>query len=270
LSSFVACCAFTVAACLLHQATVFVVVVGDEEIDDQTPSSTTSSSLDDGVEDSLYDPIQVDPDCRQEGDGGGDAASCWSPPETTIEQHREEMVQHGPNFDATCSYGGNDPDEGIDDDDEKDATCAIPNPLTSKTRIVDKHWGRDPTILRMRDKLRLSGTGASMKHERRDPKYSAGENSRPPIFLLPGLASTRLVAWRFKACNSHLLLSDIKVQDYVWLNINLIMQMGTIDVSCMKECLQLGWNQSDTDNLETVRTVSSCVSSSNSSSSLSR
>jgi hypothetical protein len=36
----------------------------------------------------------------------------------------------------------------------------------------------------------------------------------------------------------------------VWLNINLVMQMGTIDVSCMKECISLGLNQTDTDDLE--------------------
>jgi hypothetical protein len=44
-------------------------------------------------------------------------------------------------------------------------------------------------------------------------------------------------------------LSDIKVQDYVWLNINLILQMGTINVVCMKECMTLGWNQTDTSDL---------------------
>lgn len=40
------------------------------------------------------------------------------------------------------------------------------------------------------------------------------------------------------------------ITDCVWLNMNLIMQMGTIDVSCMQECLQLGLNQSDTDDRE--------------------
>jgi len=65
---------------------------------------------------------------------------------------------------------------------------------------------------------------------------------------MPGLASTRLVAWRYKAC-AHPLLTDIKVQDIVWLNLQFIMQMGTIDCSCVIECMQLGWNQSDTDDL---------------------
>ena len=74
---------------------------------------------------------------------------------------------------------------------------------------------------------------------------------RPPIFLLPGLASTRLVAWKFKSCPMHPLLSDIKVQDYVWLNINLLFQMGTLDPACWQECMTLGRNQTDTDDVET-------------------
>jgi hypothetical protein len=158
--------------------------------------------------------------------------------------------------------------------------------------VVDKHWGSDPNILRMRDQLRHTGSGESIKSqhqqqqqqqqqqsesEQEEPpttttdtksdtksKYDSKQkydskssnpknqqNHRPPIFLLPGLASTRLVAWRFKGCPQHPLLSDIKVQDIVWLNINLIMQMGTIDPSCIIECMQLGWNQSDTDDLKT-------------------
>ena len=68
---------------------------------------------------------------------------------------------------------------------------------------------------------------------------------------MPGLASTRLVAWRYKSCPQHALLSDIKVQDYVWLNINLVLQMSSISIDCFKECLSLGWNQTDTDDIET-------------------
>jgi hypothetical protein len=127
-----------------------------------------------------------------------------------------------PKIDASCSYGGDDPDSA-------DGTCVHEG-------VVDKHWGSDPTILRMRDRLRKSGNG------------EIPTNRRPPIFLLPGLASTRLVAWKFKAC-PHPLLSDIKIQDYVWLNINLVMQMSTIDVTCMSECLHLGRNQSDADDI---------------------
>ena len=58
------------------------------------------------------------------------------------------------------------------------------------------------------------------------------------------------MAWKFKECRGAF-SSDIKVQDYVWLNINLVLQMGTVNVDCMKECLKLGLNQSDTDDWET-------------------
>ena len=139
---------------------------------------------------------------------GDSSNTCWEPPASTI--------------DARASYGGDDPDESstCSADDDTKQTC--------KDGRIDEHWGSNQTLLELRDRLRLQTT------------------KRPPIFLLPGLASTRLVAWKYKQCKQHHpLLSDIKVQDYVWLNINLVMQMGTIDVSCMKECLQLGLNQSD-------------------------
>lgn len=69
-------------------------------------------------------------------------------------------------------------------------------------------------------------------------------NDRPPVFLMPGLASTRLVSWKYKSC-ANALLSDVKVQDYVWMNINMIIQMATIDGSCFLECMTLGFNQTD-------------------------
>jgi hypothetical protein len=185
----------------------------------------------DGIHDSLYDPIQADPDCTATSD-----STCNDLPESTVEITQTTI-------DVTFCYGGDDPDTDtcINNNDSLNETQRA-----SSTLFVDKHWGSDPNILTMRDKLRDSGSGASSKQRR----GSNVDTKRPPIFLLPGLASTRLVAWKFKAC-AHPLLSDIKVQDYVWLNIQLIMQMSTIDVSCMRECLALGWNQSDTDDLAT-------------------
>jgi chemotaxis protein histidine kinase CheA len=271
----------------------------------------------DGIEDSFYDPFQADPDCLS--GNSGDDASCWSPPastietETTITETTEMDAPLTPEqqllVDATCAYGGDDPDEisitndDIDDDndaiqqerEQREQQCrATANASASKPKppeLVDKHWGSDPNILRMRNQLRQTGSGESIRFaeqrkakeskrnenseqstndqnkqkqneqkQQEDPNQSDSNtnsnskdnsNPRPPIFLLPGLASTRLVAWKFKACPQHPLLSDIKVQDIVWLNINLIMQMGTIDCSCIQECMQLGWNQSDTDDLAT-------------------
>ncbi len=168
----------------------------------------------DRIEDSMLDPLASDPSCLEDG------KDCWAPPKSTIETQVHQI-------DATCTYGGDDPGSLR----SEEPTCN-----TETTTVeVDKHWGSDQRILKMRNQLLGSG--------------SSRENKRPPIFLMPGLASTRLVAWRYKTCSSHPLLSDIKIQDYVWLNINLIIQMGTIDVACMKECMKLGINQTDTDDL---------------------
>jgi hypothetical protein len=271
---------------------------------------------DDHVEDSFYDPFQADPDCLNES-GGKEDASCWSPPASTIDEENEAETESELTpeqqllVDATCAYGGDDPDEEItitvddDDDDidnaailqkeEREQQCRsdaakpstnVPPGSASKAKQqlhTDKHWGSDPNILRMRNQLRQTGSGESIRfaEQRKAKEQSSNDNEqqqqneqqqnnkdskdsnsnnngskdnsnpRPPIFLLPGLASTRLVAWKFKACPQHPLLSDIKVQDIVWLNINLIMQMGTIDCSCIQQCMQLGWNQSDTDDLST-------------------
>lgn len=165
----------------------------------------------DMIEDSFLDPLQADPSCNQDG---GNSDDCFTPPASTIET--ETML------DATCFKGGEDPSQ------EEVEQCI------QEETVVDKHWGKDPSLLAMRDQLRKQA---------RQPL----NDTRPPIFLMPGLASTRLVAWKFKKCKNNLLLgSDIKVQDNVWLNINLILQMGTVNVQCMSECLSLGLNQSDT------------------------
>jgi len=217
----------------------------------QASSSSSSSSSSpppallsqDTIEDSLFDPIQADPDCEQPGD-----ASCYDLPETTVEQVPDQTVL----IDATCSYGGDDPAERNAEfpsaSSQQDQTITCTEEEQPQTIHVDKHWGSDPNILWMRDKLRRTGMGTSGR-----TRTSTDDivNKRPPIFLMPGLASTRLIAWRYKECASNPLLSNIKVQDNVWLNINLVVQMSTIDVTCMRECLKLGWNQSDTDNLET-------------------
>jgi len=197
---------------------------------------------DDPIEDSFFDPRSVDPSCNNNDDNDGNTDDCYAPPDSTIET--ETIV------DATCLHGGEDGDDPLSkESSQDDDTCT-----EMRQETVDKHWGSDPKILKMRDKLRRAGSGASRSLEdQTEPPYASSkksslENRRPPIFLMPGLASTRLVAWRFKKCLGAF-SSDIKVQDNVWLNINLILQMGTLNVECMKECLSLGRNQSDMDDL---------------------
>jgi len=201
-------------------------------------------SLQDQIDDSFYHPLHSDPSCAE-----GTIEECWSPPQSTLETEEVTMI------DATALYGGNDPSEeqgeGIngnsDSDKDIDAKTGTQEKGEKRKRTVtlDKHWGRDETILKMRDTLRNMGRGKGKKSSE-----NPHANKRPPIFLMPGLASTRLVSWRYKAC-SNPLLSDVKVQDYVWMNINMLLQMATLDDSCFLECMTLGLNQTDTNDIET-------------------
>lgn len=181
----------------------------------------------DAIEDSMYDALQADPSCSLT-----DEDDCNAPPRSTIEEEEIEML------DPTCfkGSGDNDPEEDWSPEKKnKHQQCAASGGKTTRKR--DKHWGDNPKTISMRDHLR-------------EQSKDGINDKRPPIFLLPGLASTRLVAWKFKKCGA--LTSDIKVQDNVWLNINLVLRMGTtIDIDCLKQCLSLGLNQSDTDDWET-------------------
>ena len=161
----------------------------------------------DEVDDSLFEPFQIDPD------GTGDES--LHPPKSTLEEEIVSAMELG--------------DSG---EYRQELQTAGASDTTSTKYVVDQHWGFDPEALSMRDALRNS------------------ESKRPPIFLVPGLAASRLVAWRHKECRQKPLMSDIRVQDYVWLNLNLIMQMGTIDERCFVECIKLGINQTDSDDPE--------------------
>ncbi|KAL7566193.1 hypothetical protein ACA910_011267 [Epithemia clementina (nom. ined.)] len=178
--------------------------------DHAAPSNNVDTCPDfagDEVDDSLYEPFQIDSDGR-----GQDSLR---PPASTIEEGIVSAMELG--------------DSGqYREDIDKDGAAAAAAATASNTKpVVDRHWGSDPEVLTMRDALKLS------------------EVNRPPIFLVPGLAASRLVAWRHKECRHKPLMSDIRVQDYVWLNLNIIMQMGTIDDRCFVECLKLGLNQTD-------------------------
>lgn len=192
---------------LLPRTSMVLVVSAEAAEEDISQASDESKGEDptvaenDGIEDSLFDPLQADPDCDNSSDND---ASCWSPPATTIEETTVVTM------DASCSFGGDDPDQDLAE------TCSNANDdeTQESTVTVDQHWGSDPQILRMRNKLRDSGSGVA--------GLAQSKNRRPPVFLLPGLASTRLVAWRFKTCPQHPLLSDIKVLDYGTLCVSLV------------------------------------------------
>lgn len=209
----------------------------------------TGTAGGDMIDDSIFDPVEPDPSCSQDSvtEGNGDD-SCVDggnePPVSTIEVEKilidsrfldayggEDPSKIDPDYDDACAdeltaeagstkiaHEGDAIDSG-----EKKGQCAEP-----KYVYRDKHWGSDTKILKMRDRLRRSGA------------------KRPPVFLMPGLAATRLVSWKHTNCKQiSNLLSDIKMQDYVWLNINMLIQMATIDPDCWIGCLSLGLNQSD-------------------------
>jgi len=195
--------------------------------------------LDDGIEDGFFDPFSPDPSCSSNNMNDSDG-ECWNPPQSTIEI--DELV--GDAVDGKheqVSSGG-------DEEESETIQAEGKNGRKKKKKVVDKHWGSDETILKMRDELRNAGNGASV-HNNKDEsdgerKKDPHHNRRPPIFLMPGLASTRLVSWKYKSC-SNPLLSDVNVQDYVWMNINMLLQMATIDEKCFFECMTLGLNQTD-------------------------
>ncbi|KAL3769207.1 hypothetical protein ACHAWO_000853 [Cyclotella atomus] len=263
------------------------------------------------VEDSFFDPFALDSSCLE--DDESETEDCWHPPSSTVD---EEIIEVPNEEDERSSglqtlpwgYGGDDPDDVRDSeaadeqsgDAEVDAAAAkdsaevqgqeeecksndakskdTPTEPSSKHKVlIDKHWGSDPTILRMRDRLRgtrskywdwieqqeedgISNTtsqdATNQTHKAGRPQKSKSKTShkysqrRPPVFLIPGLASTRLVSWKHKPCPQSALLSDIKMLDYVWLNMNLLIQMATIDVRCWSECMTLGKFQRDYDEVD--------------------
>jgi len=176
-------------------------------------TQTAQGSTDDSPDGMLL-PFSRDGDC--------DEGNCHAPPDSTIETTRvQQQVCH---------------------DGEEDV-CVV------EEIEVDKHWGSDRRILSMRDKLRQLGSG-TYDDDKYSHEHPFDANVRPPIFLMPGLAATRLVAWKHKTCPHSPLLSDIKFHDYVWLNMKLLVQMGTIAGTCWEECMTLGRNQTDSDNGE--------------------
>jgi hypothetical protein len=149
--------------------------------DDNSLHNRASHLSSDPFEDSFLDPLSIDPSCIN-----GDRKDCYSPPKSTIEEETVEVTTV--KWDATCFKGdGNglheEEETGIESFEsaiEKPPDQCIPTPKgETKTIRVDKHWGRDQDVLLMRDLL---------INRSRDTL----NDSRPPIFLLPGLASTRL------------------------------------------------------------------------------
>eukprot|EP01134_Creolimax_fragrantissima_P001812 CFRG1812T1 len=64
---------------------------------------------------------------------------------------------------------------------------------------------------------------------------------KPPLLFFPGFMSSRLVAWKHKACPS----LNIDPFDVMWVSVERIAQMTIADPRCFLDCLSLGPNQTD-------------------------
>eukprot|EP00053_Salpingoeca_punica_P018375 m.179848 g.179848 ORF g.179848 m.179848 type:complete len:1076 (+) comp17417_c0_seq2:281-3508(+) len=62
-----------------------------------------------------------------------------------------------------------------------------------------------------------------------------------PVVLFPGFMSSRLSAWKTKACTG----MNIEVMEPLWISIERIMQTISVDKNCWLGCLSLGPNQTD-------------------------
>ena len=173
------------------------------------------------IENSLFDAIQADPSCKSSEAGEDD--DCFSPPASTVEEVIEEsdmqsycgnLIDRDPDDHASLSEEAPmKTEDGGDNTKVDDPQC---DPVQKK-KFVDKHWGSDINVLKMRDVLR-GRRGKYWDSPEEATNSTFGKRPpRPPVILLPGLASTRLTAWKHKSC-SNPLLSDIKMLDNVWLN----------------------------------------------------
>ena len=224
--------------------------------------------LEDLIDDGIFDPFNYDASCKSDVDGVDDLCDGWSLPETTIEMEEVPVKKK-----FRVNKSGSDKNDGDDeistaqtvsdftravyggDDITEDVTDLG---MENETDTVDKHWGADRKVLEMRDALRKAGqVGGKRRHKkssqrnrRRNKTYSDDGSmpddtrTRPPVFLIPGLASTRLVSWAQKSCQ-HPLVADIKMKDYVWLNVKQLLEMAGIDQQCWLDCMSLGRHQRD-------------------------
>ncbi len=257
----------------------------DDMEDDDDDANNATTTLIDQLDDGIFDAVSPDPDCQLQvllfDDNENNQSTrmiehndCWHPPASTIddddddddtdihqekEKKDETVVAHSAST-AVCSNNETRMEESFfnisqnrqpQQQDVCVSSTSIDSSSSKKSHSAhaktDKHWGSDPAILQMRDTLR--GTATSTTTNTSSSSYP--NNIHPPIFLLPGLASTRLVAWKYTSCPASLspllpVVHDIKVQDVVWLNLQLLLRTP-VDMECLKQCLQLDARTQDDD-----------------------
>jgi hypothetical protein len=72
-------------------------------------------------------------------------------------------------------------------------------------------------------------------------KNLKASDPKPPVILIPGLLSTRLVAWKKKECIG----PNIEAQQLIWLNLGRMIESTTFDPYCWLDCMKIGPNGSD-------------------------
>ena len=126
----------------------------------QAQESQSEVELEDEIEDCFFHPVISDPSCTETTQ-----EECFHPPKSTVET--EQVVLDA----ATNICGVNDPsDEG---EGGAEIKCKEEDENTRrKTKIFDKHWGTDQTIINMRDKLRDMRSGTSKNpHENKETAH---------------------------------------------------------------------------------------------------
>ena len=110
-----------------------LIVCANKEPDEATQDTIVTSSSDtidlDSSEESFFDPLALDPSCSSKKE-----EECYSPPDSTIETETR--------IDATCLQGGG---------DHNPTNMEIEETCIEKDEIIDKHWGSDPKLLKLRD-----------------------------------------------------------------------------------------------------------------------
>ena len=83
--------------------------------------------------------------------------------------------------------------------------------------------------------------GGQYSHIADQMRVMGHDEARPPVILIPGMISSRLIAWRKKNCIG----LNIEVTDIVWLNLKKMIETMTYDKHCWINCLKLGFNGTD-------------------------
>ena len=121
------------------------------------------------------------------------------------------------------------------------AMRGMPSLLEVRARSPGLLWAIDTATLRLHshNEVKFNITRAMRQSYLRS--IILGRTKKWPIFLLPGLMSSRMVAWQHRECVGY----DIDPMDQIWISVEKIMQMKITDSTCWVNCLRLDKDQID-------------------------